>query len=120
MRAVLSGVCLSALFLSAGFAADDMMANYYGNTVLASGPAGISHSYYRADHTFETKLGAMDLKGTWSVDDKGQLCRIYDAGSPPGIPKPLCTAWSAHAVGESWSMTLGRSTRQMSLVKGIQ
>ena len=120
MRAVLLGILLPGFCIAAALGADDMMANYYGNTILASGPSGQSHSYYRADHTFETKLGTMDLKGTWSIDDKGQLCRLYDAASPPGIPRPLCTPWSAHAIGDSWTMTLGHSTRQMSLVKGIQ
>jgi hypothetical protein len=120
MRVVLVGLCLSVSLLSAGMAADDMMANYYGNTILSAGPAGQSHSYYRADHTFETKLGNLDLKGTWSIDAKGQLCRLYDAGAPPGIPRPLCTPWSAHKLGDNWIVTLGRSTRQMTLVAGIR
>jgi hypothetical protein len=35
------------------FAADDMMAGFYGNTVVSVGGALESHTHYRADHTFD-------------------------------------------------------------------
>ena len=113
-------IAASVLGLSAlpAVAADDMMAGYYGNTVVATSPMGESHTWYNADHTFETKLMSYDLKGKWSIDDKGQLCRNYDA-PPPGLPNPLCTAWEAHKAGDKWTVTTGNGqTRDISLVKG--
>jgi hypothetical protein len=60
-------------------------------------------------------MGSMDLKGTWALDDKGQLCRTYET-PPPGVTNPLCTPWTAHKVGDTW--TLG--DRSITLVQGIQ
>jgi hypothetical protein len=58
-------------------------------------------------------------KGTWKIDDKGQLCRTYEA-PPPGMPNPLCIPAASHKVGESWTVTVNGSTRLMTLKAGIQ
>ena len=74
---------------TAAIAADDMMAGYYGNTVVSVGGMLESHTHYRADHTFDLTATAMGQsfngKGTWAIDDKGQLCRTYET-PPPGMP----------------------------------
>jgi hypothetical protein len=118
MRAYILGA--AALLASTSFVfADDIMAGYYGNTVIAKGTLGESHVHYKADHSFDGSgssiMGKMDLKGTWTLDDKGQLCRTYDT-PPPGVSNPLCTAWAAHKVGDSWSMM----DRSITLVQGVQ
>ncbi len=123
MRAALFGA--AALFASTAFAfaGDDVMSGYYGNTVVSKGAMGESHVHYKADHTFDgsasSMLGSMDLKGTWKIDDKGQLCRTYDT-APPGVPNPLCTPIDPHKAGDSWTMTFGNSKRDVSLVKGVE
>ena len=104
-------------------AADDLMAGFYGNTVISSGGVLESHTHYRADHTFDVTATAMGQsfndKGTWKIDDKGQLCRTYQA-PPPGIPNPLCMPASSHNVGESWTVTINGNTRLMTLKAGIE
>jgi hypothetical protein len=97
-----------ALALStAAIAADDIMANYYGNTVIGKSAMGQSHTHYRANHTFDAALsndqGSMETDGTWALNDKGEICRTYNT-PVPGLPNPLCNAWAAHKVGDSWQL----------------
>jgi len=112
-----------ALAATPALAADDMMAGYYGNTVISAGGMLESHTHYRADHTFDTTATAMGQsfsgKGTWKIDDKGQLCRTYDT-APPGMPNPLCTALESHKPGDSWSVTFNGRTRKLTLQAGIE
>lgn len=123
MRVLILGAAALLAFSTAALAGDDVMAGYYGNTVVAKGAMGESHVHYKADHTFDgsasSMLGSMSLKGTWKIDDKGQLCRTYDT-APPGVPNPLCTPVDPHKAGDSWTMTMGDQKRQVSLVQGIQ
>lgn len=114
----LSAAGLLALSLPA-LASDDVMAGFYGNTVVATGGMAESHTYYSADHTFETKVAGFDLKGTWAIDDKGQLCRTYPRALP-GVPNPLCTPIAPHKVGDSWTVTVGSDSRTVTLKPGIQ
>jgi hypothetical protein len=104
-------------------AADDVMAGYYGNTVVSSGGMGEAHTHYKADHTFDVSMSAMGQtfngKGTWSIDDKGQLCRNYET-PPPGMPNPLCIPAEAHKVGDAWSVTINGQTRNLTLKAGVE
>jgi hypothetical protein len=118
-------VVASVLVLSSapGLAGDDIMAGYYGNTVVSVGGVLESHTHYRADHTFDVSATAMGQsfndKGTWAIDDKGQLCRTYES-PPPGFPNPLCIPAEAHKVGDSWTVSVNGQTRNMSMKAGIQ
>lgn len=118
-------VVASVLVLSSApaLAGDDIMAGYYGNTVVSVGGVLESHTHYRADHTFDVSATAMGQsfndKGTWAIDDKGQLCRSY-ASPPPGFPNPLCIPAEAHKVGDSWTVSVNGQTRNMSMKAGIQ
>lgn len=118
-------VVASVLVLSSapGLAGDDIMAGYYGNTVVSVGGVLESHTHYRADHTFDVSATAMGQsfndKGTWAIDDKGQLCRNYES-PPPGFPNPLCIPAEAHKVGDSWTVSVNGQTRNMSMKAGIQ
>jgi hypothetical protein len=106
---------------SFALAADDVMAGYYGNTVISKGAMGESHIHYKPDHTFNGSasgmMGSMDLKGTWKIDDKGQLCRTYET-APPGLPNPLCTPVEPHKAGDTWTMQMGGQSRTITLVSG--
>jgi hypothetical protein len=118
MRAFVLGAAALLATTSLAFA-DDIMAGYYGNTVIAKSAMSEIHMHYKADHTFDgtgsSMMGSMALKGTWTLDAKGQLCRTYET-PPPGVINPLCTPWSAHKVGETWTM----NDRTITLVAGIQ
>jgi opacity protein-like surface antigen len=112
----------TALALSgAAIAADDIMANYYGN--IGKSAMGQSHTHYRANHTFDSALsndqGSMETDGTWALNDKGEICRTYNT-PVPGFPNPICNAWAAHKVGDSWQITVNGRTSELTLVAGIQ
>ena len=95
------------------FAADDVMAHFYGNTVVSSGGMIESHTHYRADHTFDLTASAMgqtfNAKGTWKIDDKGQLCRMYET-APPRMPNPLCIPAEPHKPGDIWRTIPGTTS----------
>lgn len=120
MRFALSAAVLAALSISPAFAADDVMAPFYGNTVIATGGMADTHSNYNADHTFVMNVPAfhVSFKGTWKIDG-ANMCRTFDS-PPPGTPNPLCTPVEAHKVGDSWTVTLDGKTRGITLVPGIQ
>jgi hypothetical protein len=116
-------VATAALSLSfSALAADDLMANYYGDTVIGKSALGQSHTHYRADHTFDSALssdqGSMQTDGTWALNDKGEICRTYTT-PVPGFPNPFCNPWSAHKVGDTWQVTVNGRTSDLSLVAGI-
>jgi hypothetical protein len=117
----LAPIAISLSF--SAFAADDQMANYYGNTVIGKSALGQSHTHYRADHTFDAALssdqGSMDTDGTWALNDKGEICRTYNT-PVPGFPNPSCIAWAAHRIGDTWQITVNGRTTEVSLVAGIQ
>jgi hypothetical protein len=105
MRLFLLGAAALIALSSAAQAADDAMANIYGNTLVSVSGGGMeAHTYYNADHTFTGKVPAMgfEYKGNWAIDDKGQLCRTFDP-PVPGRSNPDCDPLEAHAVGDKWS-----------------
>ncbi|HXM00697.1 MAG TPA: hypothetical protein VN932_12270 [Rhizomicrobium sp.] len=120
MRSLLLGAAALAFCASPAFAADDVMANYYGNTVVATGGMVDTHTYYSPDHTLITKAPAFGLqyKGVWKLDG-ANVCRTYDA-PPAGVPNPSCAPVVAHKIGDSWTVTVGDKTRTLTLLKGIQ
>ncbi|HTP77040.1 MAG TPA: hypothetical protein VMJ73_08660 [Rhizomicrobium sp.] len=123
MRPYLFGAAALLALSTAAFASDDLMAGYYGNTVISTGGMIESHVHYRADHTFDLSATAMgqsfNSKGTWKIDDKGQLCRTYET-APPGMPNPLCIPAEAHKPGDSWTVTVNGQTRNMTLKAGVE
>ena|ERR1700722_15491300 len=119
MRALFLGT--AALIVSTSVAhASDLMANYYGNTIIAKTATSEFHFHYRADHTFDGSghgpNGPIALQGKWFLDDKDSLCRNYDV-PPPGASNPVCTQWSSHNVGDTWTLKEGVTA---TLVQGNQ
>jgi hypothetical protein len=125
MRALLLGAGVALASTSVAFAGDDIMANFYGNTVITKSANGESHTHYKKDSTIDADLsgpmGSISLAGTWKIDDKGQLCRTYtNVPAMLPIPNPFCTAWASHNVGDTWTITMNGQSRTVTLVKGIQ
>jgi opacity protein-like surface antigen len=120
MRSFLLAASLVALTAAPAFAADDMMAPYYGNTVIATGGMADTHSNYNADHSFVMNVPSlhMTFKGTWKLDG-GNMCRTFDS-PPPGAPNPLCVPMTSHKVGDNWTVTIDGKSRAMTLAPGIQ
>lgn len=108
MRRTILAAAIITLAAAPAAAADDVMAGFYGNTVIVTGSSFDATVHYRADHTMDTSgtvAGkAFSTKGTWKIDDKGQICRTYDT-TPPTMTSPFCTPAAAHKVGDTWSVT---------------
>ncbi len=118
MRLVLVSAAALAFAVSAASAADDPMANYYGNTLIVIDGKGLeSHTVYTADHNFTGVAPAYSYhyQGTWEIAADGKLCRTFNP-APPGITNPDCTPFESHAVGDKWSTADGGS---ITLVQGI-
>ncbi len=118
MRLVLLSAALLALGCSAVAAADDPMANFYGNTLIVIDGKGLeSHTVYTADHNFTGVAPAYSYhyQGTWEVSADGRLCRTFNP-APPGITNPDCAPLEAHAVGDKWTTPDGGS---ITLVQGL-
>ena len=124
MHRILLTAFIAALCATPAFAADDVMASTYGNTVVSTGGASEAHTHYRADHSFYMVGSMMGMsqtfKGTWALDGKGYLCRTFEGGAPPNTANPLCTPIAAHTIGETWTVETGGQTRAVTLKAGIQ
>lgn len=121
MRAILLAAAVTVLGGGAAHAAGDVMAGYYGNTVTGAGDGIAMRAHYRADHSFDgttTIKGEMrSFKGTWSLDGKGNLCRLYaDAKASGG---PACAPIAARTIGATWTIANGPYLLHMTLVAGI-
>jgi hypothetical protein len=123
MKNILLFACALALATPACAAGDDVMQSFFGNTLVVSGGMVDSYTHFKPDHTFDATasvLGARIVrKGTWNIDDKGQLCRTLE-DPPAGAPNPLCFAIAAHKPGDSWTITVNGNTRTLTLKAGIQ
>jgi opacity protein-like surface antigen len=124
MRRFLIVASVVALCATPASAADDVMANTYGNTVVSTGGMAEVHTHYRADHSFDMTASMMGMsqtfKGTWALDGKGSLCRTFDGAAPPNTPNPLCTPIAEHKLGDTWTMDANGQTRTVTLKPGIQ
>ena len=89
MRRILLATAAAILIATPAFAGDELMANFLGNTVIATGGMAETHTHYKADHSFDLVGSMMGMsktfQGTWEL--KGtQLCRTYTGDLPPGLP----------------------------------
>lgn len=122
MRKTIIILAVATLGAAPALAADDVMAGFYGNTVEVTGPSFQATVHYRADHTMDSSGvvsgQAFSTKGTWKIDDKGQICRTYEK-APRTMPNPFCTPAEAHKVGDTWSAkTYDGSPRTITLKAG--
>jgi hypothetical protein len=115
MRRFLIAISWTALCAAPAAAADDdIMAGFYGNTIISTGGIVRVRTHYRADHTFDlvgsTMFMSGALKGTWALDGKGHVCRTAIGNLPPNVPNPSCSPIEAHKVGDSWKSKDGKQT----------
>ncbi|HEX4302928.1 MAG TPA: hypothetical protein VHZ78_09045 [Rhizomicrobium sp.] len=117
--AIASAVLLCA---APAFADDDVMAGFYGNTVISTGGGIESRTHFKADHTFDATFtaaaGSFASKGTWAISG-GQVCRTYDP-APPGVSNPVCVPADPHKAGDSWTVTVNGATRDVTLKAGAE
>jgi hypothetical protein len=117
MRVSVLGIAALLASTSLG-SAGDIMAGYYGNTLVATTAESQIHIHYRADHTFDASgtsaTGPIAFKGMWSFNKMGALCRIRNTAPPK--TDPVCEDWSAHAVGDRWEI---RGV-EFALIGGVQ
>lgn len=124
MRRIVLGLSIAVLAATPAFAAEDILAGFYGNTVVSTGGMLEVHTHYKPDHTFDfsasMSLISRSGTGTWKIDASGQLCR--DIKDPPtGVTNPSCSPIAPHKVGDTWTMTQkDGSTRTLTLKSGIQ
>ena len=124
MSKFLIAASVAALCATQAFVGDDVMANTYGNTIVSTGGMSEVHTHYRADHSFDMVGSMMGMsktfKGSWALDGKGNLCRIFDGETPPNTANPRCPPVAAHKVGDTWTMESNGATRTVTLKPGIQ
>ena len=121
MKSFFIAASLTVFFMAPAFAAEDVMAGFYGNTALSTGGSVEIHTHYRADHTFDF-VGSMmfishTYSGTWTLDGKGNICRVFIGDVPPGGTNPSCAPIAAHKVGDTWKSKDG--VRTITLRAGI-
>lgn len=91
---------------------DDILAAFYGNTLVTVDDGIKAYFYYKPDHTFTGKVPEFyfALKGTWNVDQKGEVCRVFDP-LPPRMTNPDCGPMLVHRVGDAGSDASGHKER---------
>ena len=84
-------VCTAAFAGDTGSNARDVLACFYGNTLVAKDGDIVSHFWYKPDHTFTGTVPAyyLVIKGTWSEMEDGTICRVFDPPLPT-IANPDC------------------------------
>ena len=121
MKTFLIAASLAVLCGTPAFAAEEVMAGFYGNTAVSTGGSVEIHTHYRADHTFDFVGSMMFLshtyRGTWALDGKGNICRTFVGDLPPGATNPSCAPIAAHKVGDTWTSKDG--VRTITLKAGI-
>lgn len=124
MIKLLSALPVAIIAAAPASAADDVMASFYGNTVVSTGGIAEVHTHYRPDHSFDMVASRMGFsrtfKGTWAIDAKNNFCRTFVGAPPPDTTNPLCTPFTPRKVGETWTMDVNGSTRTITLKAGIE
>jgi hypothetical protein len=90
MRILLIAASLAVLCAAPTLAADDVMAIFYGNTMVSAGGALTDvRTHYRADHTFDIVVSfaitSVTFKGTWAADGCRRHPRTRRATSRPAF-----------------------------------
>lgn len=106
---------IPALSLAAD--AGDTCASLYGNTLVSVDGGIESHFWYKPDHTFTGSVPQFyfALKGTWSQNPDGTICRVFDPPLPM-VKNPDCGPVLVHKLGNSETDGHGNSEK---LVPGI-
>ncbi len=97
---------------------EDVLADFYGNTLMTKDDGIVSHFWYKADHTFNGSVPAFSLviKGTWSQNPDGTICRVFDPPFPT-MKNPDCGPMLVRKPGDVADDGKGHKEK---LVEGIQ
>lgn len=114
-------VFLSSLVVAASLGAEapktDILSGFYGNTLETVDKGIETYFYYKPDHTFTGTVPqyGYPLAGTWSINRKGEVCRVFDP-LPPMMSNPDCGPMLVRKVGDRGRDKTGHSER---LIAGI-
>jgi hypothetical protein len=119
MKRIMLGVAALALSTSLAIAADDPLANRYGNTTVVTNAKGeVTKLTYKKDGTMGVVLPD-GTKGTgkWKHAD-GKLCITPDAGPMAG--KEQCNPFDpSKKAGDSWEITTADGSKvKVAIVAG--
>jgi len=126
MRIALIALAGGIVFAASSALADDLMANTYANTVVATDSKGAASSFlFNQDGTYTIKVTGPDGKtvaipGKWTLKDDGKTICLATA-APPNTPPapPSCSPLQAHKVGDTWTVTNDQNqTFSVTLVAG--
>ena len=118
MRTIAFALAFSAASLAAA-AEDDVMANYYGNTLIGRGGQGEWHIWYKADHTYEATLRGRKSSGTFSMWGSRKVCLTQKDPVPSPNHSSACYPVKPRQIGDTWNEDGPNGTTiRMSLVAG--
>jgi YD repeat-containing protein len=105
MKRILAGVAVAVLSSSLAFAAEDPLANRYGNTTTVTNAKGeVTKLTYKKDGTMTVvQPDGTKVPAKWAVKD-GKLCITPDVGPTAG--KEQCNPFDpSKKAGDSWEVT---------------
>lgn len=113
MRLALAALTAGLMLTATAAYADDPMADTYANTVTSTNKAtgDTVTLLFNADGSYAAKGSQkgqpIAYNGNWALKDGGKtICLTPQV--PPNTPNPpptSCSAFSAHNVGDTWSVT---------------
>jgi hypothetical protein len=111
-------VCTAAFAGDTGGNTRDVLACFYGNTLIAKDGDIVSHFWYKPNHTFTGTVPAyyLVINGTWSEKEDGTICRVFDPPLPT-VKNPDCGPMLVRKPGE---VAADGSGHKEKLVVGIQ
>ena len=114
-----TAICsVSAIAPTTVRADQDVLNGFYGNTLISKDGDYETHYFYKSDHNFTATLPVyyLALKGTWTQDANGEICRVFSTPLP-GVKNPDCNVMQVHKVGDTETEANGDSEK---LVAGLQ
>ena len=121
IRTLILSTVAGALLFGTAFAADDVLANRYGNTTKATNAKGeVTKLWYAADGTFTGDANGTAIKGTWKLNGDKVCLTQTDPAPAADAPTNQCNPVTAHNVGDSWEIGEGEQKIKLELLAGKQ
>ena len=119
MKSFILSVALAAVCITSAVAADDPVAGRYGNTTIVTTATGrVVKIWYEPDHTVTWMTGPITRQGTWAMEGTMMCITLQDP--PGGMPAKSCNPYTAHKIGDTWSVNEGPAKLDLQLVAGHQ
>jgi len=120
MKRILTAFAVAAFSASLAMAADDPMANRYGNTTVVTNAKGeVTKLMYNKDGTMTVvQPDGSKVTAKWAVKE-GKLCITPDGGPMAG--KEQCNPFDpSKKAGDNWEITAGDGSKvKISIVAGM-